>query len=116
MGAGIPHRVTSNAALRALQRIGTMAEGDEKTYDASDLARLLSAAKAEILEELGNHESDTVVALRAEVEGLQASMRGMVSTSVPAHGGGDGLSIAETWSQYEQMLSRQAAESKTARK
>ena len=51
---------------------------------------------------------DDVARLEAS---LLASQAGRVQTTVPEHGGGPGTEISETWSQYEQDLSRQGEHS-----
>jgi len=60
---------------------------------------------------------DQALARQAEahneaIRQMASSLRGSVVTFVPYHAGGPGTEIAETWSQWEQTLARQADDAK----
>lgn len=52
-----------------------------------------------------------IAGIRAEMDTLRGA--GVSEATVPEHAGGPGTEIAETWSQYEQELSRQEHEIRT---
>lgn len=58
-------------------------------------------------------ETDAIIKQQqATIEAMQQSVRGSVPTFTPEHGGGTGLDIAETWSQWEQEMAHAEAEEK----
>jgi hypothetical protein len=87
-------------------------DASQPVYSARQIDAILRAQKDQILAELAGTESATVTALREQVHAMQFSARGQVVSPVPEHAGGIGLIISETWSQFEQMRAREAAEKK----
>lgn len=84
-----------------------------------DLAQLVRDSIAADREEMarlsGGSEADkTIRGLQETVAALQRMLSGTVPTSVPEHSGGPGTEVAETWSYFDQLQAKAAAEAARA--
>jgi alpha-L-fucosidase len=125
MGTALSRRVTAHASLRALviREEGKVSEqphdlpddshDSKPVYSQADLQELISqslaASRAEMAKMLADANQATeerhqaeLTALQQQIAGLQASMVGTVPSAIREHGGGVGLNIHPTWSQWEQ--------------
>lgn len=86
---------------------------------ADALAQHQQTAAGSISAEQAQAMIDQALARQAEqhnaaIQQMAESLRGNVVTFTPEHGGGPGLEIAPTWSQWEQTQARNAAEAERA--